>query len=96
MQLANCYWLHARYKHSQQLHDETKVLLMDTHLKFHATQLKQLTQTQTHPLHVLNAYSDLPKNMIATIFHTNEHTNMIISKSDIIPEECRENLKHIH
>ena len=30
------------------------------HLKLHATQLKQLTQTQTHPLHDLNAYLDLP------------------------------------
>ena len=34
--------------------------------------------------------------MKATIFHNNEHTNMIISKPDITPEECRENLKHIH
>ena len=65
---------------------------MDTHLKLHDIQLKQLTQTQTHPLHNLNAYLDLPRNMKATIFHNNEHTNIIISK----PEECRENLKHIH
>ena len=42
---------------------ETKVLSMDTHLKLHAAQLKQLTQTQTYPLHDLNAYSDLPRNM---------------------------------
>ena len=42
---------------------------MDTHLKLHATQLKQLTQTQTHPLHDLNAYSDPPRNMKTTIFH---------------------------
>ena len=34
--------------------------------------------------------------MKATIIHNNEHTNIIISKPDIIPEECRENLKHIH
>ena len=33
--------------------------------------------------------------MKASIFHNNEHTN-IISKPDITPEECRENLKHIH
>ena len=32
--------------------------------------------------------------MKATIFHNNEH--IIISKPDITPEECRENLKHIH
>ena len=69
---------------------------MDTHLKLHATQLKQLIQTQTHPLHDLNAYLNLPKNMKVTIFYNNEHTNIIISKPDITSEECRENLKHIH
>ena len=31
------------------------------HLKCLATQLKQLTQTQTHPLHDLNAYSVPPR-----------------------------------
>ena len=34
---------------TQHLHNKTKVLPMDIHLKLHATQLKQLTQTQTHP-----------------------------------------------
>ena len=68
---------------------------MDAHIKLHATQHKQLTQTQTHPLHNFNAFSDPPRNMKSTIFHDIEHTN-IISKVDITPEECRENLKHIH
>ena len=68
---------------------------MDIYLKLHAT-LKQLTQTQTHPLHDLNAYSDRPRNMKATIFYNNEHTNIIISKLNITSEECREKLKHIH
>ena len=68
---------------------------MDTYLKLHATQLKQLTQTQTHPLHDLNAYFNLPRNMKAIIFHNNKHANIIISKQDITSEECRENLKHI-
>ena len=77
--------------------DETKVLPMNTHLKLHATQLKQLNQIQTHPLHSdLNAYLNLPRNMKATIFHNNEHTNIIISKPDITPEKCRENLEHIY
>ena len=34
--------------------------------------------------------------MKATTFYNNEHTNIIISKPDITPEECRENLKDIH
>ena len=69
---------------------------MDTCLNLHATQLKKLTQTQTHPLHVLNAYSDPPINMKSTIFDNNNHTNIIISEPEIAPEECRENLRHIH
>ena len=34
--------------------------------------------------------------MKATIFYNNKHTNIIILDLDITPEECRENLKHIH
>ena len=35
--------------------------------------------------------------MKGTIFYSNEHTNIIvISKSDLTPEKCRRNLKHIH
>ena len=34
--------------------------------------------------------------MKTTTFQNNQHTNIIISKPDITPEECRENLKHIH
>ena len=69
---------------------------MDTHFKLHATQLKQLAQTQTHLLHNLSAYLNPPRNMKSTIFDSNEHTNIIILKPDITPEECRENLKHLH
>ena len=69
---------------------------MDTHLKLHATQLKQLTRTKTHLLYDLNEYTDLPRNIKATISYNNEYTNIIISEPDITPEECRENLKHIH
>ena len=59
---------------TQHLHDETKVFPMDTHLKLHATQLKQLTQTQTHSLHDLNAYLNRPRNIKTTIFHNSEHS----------------------
>ena len=52
-------------------------------------QLKQLTQIQTHPLHDLNAHSDPPTNTKATIFHNNDHINIIISEPNITPEECR-------
>ena len=81
---------------SQYLHDKTKVLPIDTCLKLPATQLKQLTQTQAHPLNDLNAYLNPPCNIKATIFHNNEHTNIIISDLKIPPGKCRENLKHIY
>ena len=57
---------------------------------------KQLTQTQTHPLHNFNAHSDLPRNIKAIIFYDNEHTNIIILEPDITLAECKENLKYIH
>ena len=90
---ANCYWLleiqtlntyTTKPKFFQWIHISNFMLL------------KKLTQTQTHPLHDLNTYLNLPRSMKATIFHNNEHTNIIISKTDITTEECRENLKHIH
>ena len=67
------FWRHCT--NTQHLHDETKVFPMDTHLKLHATQLKQLTQTQTHSLHDLNAYLNWPRNIKTTIFHNSEHTS---------------------
>ena len=64
---------------------------MGTHLKLHATQLKQLTKTQTHPVHDVNAYSGPPRNLKATIFHNYVYTN-IISEANIFFL----NLKHIY
>ena len=64
-----------RDTNTQQLHDETKVFPIDTHLKLHAPQLQQLTQTQTHPLHDLNAYLNPQRNIKATIFYNSEHTS---------------------
>ena len=58
---------------------------MNTHVKLHIIQLKQLSQT--HPLHELNTQLDPPKNMKATIFIT---TNIVNSDPDITTEECKE------
>ena len=41
-----------RDTNTQHLHDETKVLPIDTHLKLHVTKLKQLTQTQNKQLNL--------------------------------------------
>ena len=40
----------------QSLLDKAIVQPMGTYLILHATDLKQMTQTQTHPLHNLNAH----------------------------------------
>ena len=44
---------------------------------------KQLTQTQTHPLHDFNAYLYPPGNIKAAIFHNSKHINVIIFEPDI-------------
>ena len=51
----HCYSLHTNI---QDLQDKTSVLPMGIHLKLHATHLKQITQTQTHFIHYLNARLD--------------------------------------
>ena len=50
---------HTQDTNTQNLLDKTRVVLTDIHLKLHATQLKQLNQTQTHPFYLLNVHSDL-------------------------------------
>ena len=55
-----------------------------------------MTCPQTHLLNDLNARLNSPTNMKATIFYKNENTSIIISDPNITPEECKENLKHIH
>ena len=81
---------------TQHPHNKTKVLLMGIYLKPQATQLTQLTQTQKHSLHYLNAHSDPSKNIKAKIFYNNECTNIIILDPDRTTEECKEKLKHIY
>ena len=93
---ANCYWLHTRYKHSiptRQNQSPSNGHPSQTSCHF---KLKQLTQTKTHSLHDLNAYSDPPRNTKTTIFHNNDHNNIIILKPNITFEECRGYLKHTH
>ena len=56
--------------------------------------LEQLTQTETNPLHDLNAHFNPPRNMKVTILHSNERTNINISDPDVTPEDCKENLQN--
>ena len=92
---AYCYWLHTRYKHTTPT--RRNLSFFNGHSsQLHATQLKQLTQKQKHPLHDFNTYSDPPRNIKITIFHNNEKINIVISEPNITIEECRKNLKYIH
>ena len=77
-----------RDTNTQHLYNQTKVLLMDIHLKLHTNQLKQPTQTQTYPSHDLNTYSNPSRNIKARIFYNHEHTNIIILKHHITPKKC--------
>ena len=43
--------------------DMMKLVSIRAHFKLHATQLKQLTQTQRHPFHDLNAHLNSPKKI---------------------------------
>ena len=63
--------------------------------KLPASQLKQLFQTQSQPLHHLNVHSDPPRNERATIFHNSDHTNIITSNPDITSQKCKENLEQL-
>ena len=63
---------------------------MDTHLKLHAIQLKQLTQTETHPLHDLNAYLNPPRNMKATIFYNRGGQTCLLQEPHTKNEKFKE------
>ena len=56
------------------LHDETKVLPINYHLRLHASQLRQKTQNPAHPLHHLTRHGRPPRLMKSTIFHNQDYT----------------------
>ena len=92
---ADCYWLHTRYKHSTSIRQNQSP--SNGHPSQTSCYSTETTDSNTnHPLRDLNAYLNLPRNRKATIFHNNEHINIIILKPYVTPEECRENFNHIH
>ena len=64
---------------------------MGIHLKLNATQFKQLTQTQKHPLYHLYAHPKTTQKHESHNLHNNDYTIIIISDPDITPEECKKN-----
>src|SRR4029077_17169820 len=52
-------------------HQETQVLQLSTHLKLHASQLKEKTKLSQHPLHQLRMQPEPPRKMKKNIYQEN-------------------------
>ena len=79
------------------LHQETKILPIDTHLRLHASQLRQQAQHPAHTLHQLTRPSPTPRLMKQTAFKNSAYTH----NQDLAPENAshaaiKENMKSIH
>ena len=82
----------------QHLHDETQVLPLDTHLRLHASQLRQKSLDTTHPLNHLIHQPTPPRNMKTSIFQPNNDYTINIPLTTTNPTELqiKQNIKTIH
>jgi reverse transcriptase-like protein/retrotransposon-encoded endonuclease len=80
------------------LHQETQVLPLSTHLKLHASQLKEKTRSSNHPLHPLRMQPKPPRNMKKTIFQENNNYTIDIETNpqNTEPETIKDNMTQIH
>ena len=79
------------------LHQETKILPVETHLKLHASQLRQQAQHPDHTLHALTRQLPAPRLMKQTVFYNRNYTfNLDISPENASGETIKENIKAIH
>ena len=83
---------------TQHLHEETRILPLQNHLRLHASQLRQQTQHPDHPLHALTTHEPPPRYMKQTLFHNN---NNYTHNTDTLPENTtnqtvKQNMKLIH
>ena len=79
------------------LHTETKILLIDTHMKLHGSQLRQQAQDPEHTLHQLTTQEPPPSLKKQTIFHNNNYTTNIDTPPDTKTQETiRANTAQIH
>ena len=87
-----------RDTNQQHLHEETKVLPIEEHIKLHASQLRQKSQLPTHPLHSLNNLNRKSRHMIQTIFdNTTKFTvNYDNRLNNFTKETIEHNKKRIH
>ncbi len=82
----------------QHLHDETKTLPLNNHLKLHALQLRHKTNLPSHPLHPLTSQTECPRRMKLTIFtdpsYNPPNTNLLPQHTTT--DQIKQNLKTIH
>ena len=69
------------------LHTETKILPINTHMKFHGSQLRQQAQDPDHTLHQLTTQEPPPRLKKQTIFHNNNYTTNIDTPPDTTTQE---------
>ena len=80
------------------LHQETLILPLPTHLKLHASQLKEKTKLSHHPLHPLRTQPEPPRIMKQTTFQQNNNYTIGIktNSQSIDLAAITNNMKQIH
>src|SRR6476619_6366593 len=81
----------------QYLHTETQILPLSSHLKLHASQLRQKAQFPTHPLHPLTKQNPSRRQMKQTIFeNTSFTTNIDANPTNTTETTVQRNIREIH
>ena len=80
------------------IHDETKILPIEKHLRLHSSQLRQKASHPDHPLHRLTTQPQPPQLKKKTIFNNNQYTlNIDPDPTHAIDENTiKQNMKTIH
>ena len=80
------------------IHDETKILPIEKHLRLHSSQLRQKASHPDHQLHILTTQPQPPRLKKKTIFNNNQYTlNIDPDPTHAIDENTiKRNMKTIH
>ena len=80
------------------IHDETKNLPIEKHLRLHSSQLRQKASHHDHPLHRLTTQPQPPRLKKKTIFNNNQYTLNIDPDPTLAIDEntIKRNMKTIH
>ena len=80
------------------IHDETKILPIEKHLRLHSSQLRQKVSHPDHPLYRLTTQPQPPRLRKKTIFNNNQYTlNIDPDPTHAIDENTiKRNMKTIH